>query len=119
MKETFSTTTSLGFSLKHVFTHLFTFSGRAQRGEYWIWMLYEIYFSFVLPEIIGFETWLKIALCMLPFIIVGHLALSSRRGHDIGYSTITSILIGIIPVLSLILAFTPSNPDPNKYGEIQ
>lgn len=39
-----------------------------------------------------------------------------RRGHDLDYSTGLSILIGMIPLVSLILLFSKGTEGPNKYG---
>lgn len=103
-----------------------TFSGRARRKEYWMFVLFNIIFSImatVLDSVIGTrdpDTGYGIinGLYSLAVLLPG-LAVSARRLHDIGKSG-WWLLIVLIPIIGaiwlLILMVTDSQPGDNEYG---
>lgn len=104
------------------------FSGRAQRAEYWYFVLFNIIVSIVLGAIDGgfglkigsgaAATGILGGIYSLAVIIPG-LAVFVRRLHDIGKSG-WMILVGLIPIAGaiwlIVLAATDGNPGDNKYG---
>ena len=102
------------------------FSGRARRKEYWMFILFNVIFSFVaatLDYVLGtgfgeFGYGIIYLLYGLAIFIPG-LAVSVRRLHDTGRSG-WWLLINIIPIIGwiwlLILMVTDSTPGENKYG---
>ena len=102
------------------------FKGRANRTEFWLYVL--VYFvlgtvSFLLLNVfIGLNTFRMIfmtfyIILMLVLLIPG-LALSVRRMHDIGKSG-SWVFINLIPIVGsvwfLVLAVTKSEPGINRY----
>lgn len=102
-----------------------TFSGRAQRAEYWFFTLFFVIGIFVLSFIDGmigtFNTEAGLGLLGGVFILVHLLpsiAVSVRRLHDIGragwwYLIVIIPLIG--PIVFFIFSVLDSNED-NQYG---
>lgn len=103
-----------------------TFSGRATRQQYWMYILFYIVFYFVAvmlditlgqfdkEKMSGFISTVYTFGLLLPTI-----AILARRLHDIGRSSWWILLI-VIPVIGslVILIFTlmDSQKDENKYG---
>jgi len=108
-----------------------TFSGRARRSEFWYFALFNLIFAIlamVLDRVLG--TTFKMGgvemyygyiylLYVLVMFIPG-LAVSVRRLHDVGKSG-WMYLIVLIPIIGaiwlLVLFFTDSNTESNKWGE--
>jgi uncharacterized membrane protein YhaH (DUF805 family) len=88
------------------------FSGRARRKEYWYFAL----FYFLLAIIIAFiGIYIRIPVLYTLFVLamlIPSLAVSVRRMHDVNKSG----WFLLIPIYSLILAFTDGNQGPNRYG---
>ena len=91
-----------GEAISRGFSKYFTFSGRARRSEYWLWLLFAS-----LAQVIPLIGWL-IGLV----IIIPSLAVTSRRLHDIGKSGWYQLLFFITSavawpgfVLFLVLGF--------------
>ena len=102
------------------------FSGRARRKEYWMFVLFNILFSFVAGFIDGFFGTMSRNATLGIFgtvytllLLVPSLAVTARRLHDTGRSG-WWILIALVPLLGAIvlLVFNVSDSDPgtNKYG---
>jgi len=98
-----------------------TFSGRAQRAEYWYFLLFNFIASIVIgiiSAVIGDDKGIIGVLYSLA-IFIPALAVSVRRLHDIGKSG-WMILITLIPFIGSIWLFVlmviDSNPGENKYG---
>ncbi|MCD6594881.1 DUF805 domain-containing protein [bacterium] len=102
------------------------FSGRARRKEYWMFVLFNIIFSFVamiLDNIIGIAIenvgYGPIYLLYCLAVFIPGLAVSVRRLHDIGKSG-WFILISLIPFIGpiwlLVLMCTDSESGENDYG---
>ena len=96
------------------------FSGRARRKEYWMFVLFNVIFTFV-AMLLDF-------LFGLPFIftiiytlalLIPSLAVLVRRLHDIGKSG-WWYFISLIPLIGsiwlIVLLATDSQPGENEYG---
>ncbi len=106
-----------------------TFSGRAYRQEFWLFLLWSLVVSLLLSIIDRKAGWMvvqeeQIEMGWLQLVyavatLVPTLALSARRLHDIGRSGWWQ-LIGAIPFVGLIVMIiwfaTPGTPGPNRYG---
>jgi len=96
-----------------------TFSGRARRKEYWMFILFNIIVSIVINvvgAVIGFE---MLGLIYSLAVIVPSLAVGARRLHDTGRSG-WWLLIGLIPLIGaivLIIFFVQDSHEENNYGE--
>jgi uncharacterized membrane protein YhaH (DUF805 family) len=103
-----------------------SFGGRAQRMEYWCFVLINILIGFVLvyadafmgtldTEVgIGLLSGLQQLLILLPTI-----AVTVRRLHDIGKSAwwLFLIIVPFIgPIILLVFTFLDSQSDENEYG---
>jgi uncharacterized membrane protein YhaH (DUF805 family) len=96
------------------------FSGRAQRKEYWMFVLFNMIAMIiltVLDKVIGTEP-LLYGLYSIA-VLLPSLAVSIRRLHDSGKSG-AWILIGLIPfigaIVLLVFMCTDSQPNDNQYG---
>ena len=103
-----------------------TFSGRAQRAEYWYFILFYLLFFIGLAIIDGvtgnFSAEAGIGLLSGLYslgILIPSLAVGARRLHDTGRSG-WWLLIGIVPLIGaivLIIFFVQdSAPGENSYG---
>ena len=109
-----------------------TFSGRARRSEFWYFALFNMIFAIlamVLDRVLGttFEIgygvkspYGYIYLLYVLVLFIPGLAVSVRRLHDVGKSG-WMYLIVLIPIIGaiwlLVLFFTDSNTESNKWGE--
>ncbi|MHB8710370.1 MAG: DUF805 domain-containing protein [Minisyncoccota bacterium] len=93
------------------------FSGRAQRAEYWYFVLFNAIIATVL-SFFGKVGTLATFIYLLAIIIPG-IAVSVRRFHDTNRSG-WWLLINFVPVIGAIvfLVFTvlDSDPNSNQYG---
>jgi len=103
-----------------------TFSGRAQRAEYWYFVLFSMIASIVLTILdamfgtldaqtgYGLLSGLYTLAVFIPALAVG-----ARRLHDIGKSGWWQliVLIPIIGVILLIVWFATDSKEDNQYGE--
>ncbi len=105
-----------------------TFSGRARRKEFWMFVLF--YFLFLIGIVLieygiselnlGFSTIIPmdgggqgvLNASYLLVMIIPSLAVAVRRMHDVGKSG----WFLLIPIYSLILAFTEGTKGDNEYG---
>ena len=96
-----------------------TFSGRARRKEFWMFILFYIIIAIglsVVDMMIGMSLLgLLFALAML----IPSLAVGARRLHDIGKSGWWQ-LIGLVPFIGILVLIIfwvmDSNPGDNAYG---
>lgn len=111
-----------GKAVSSVFGKYATFSGRAQRSEYWWFVLFYIIVIFVLSFIDGimgntevpYLGWGAILLMFLPL-----LALSVRRLHDLDKSGWWYLLlcVPIVGVFFLVFWFTARGTEgENRFG---
>ena len=103
------------------------FSGRARRKEYWMFVLFNLFFAgiaMILDNVSGmamegFGYGPLYGIYSLAVFIPG-LAVAVRRLHDVG-KTGWMILIALIPLIGaiwlIVLLVTDGNPGSNKYGE--
>ena len=104
------------------------FSGRAQLGEFWLFVVFLIISwciigitGFIIGAIVADDTLLIVAIIpMLVLLLLPSLAVSVRRLHDTGRSG-WWILLLLIPVLGtipvLVFFVLPGTVGPNRYGE--
>ena len=97
-----------------------TFSGRARRKEYWMFVLFNMLIAFgvnVVDAVLGMEGLLG-GLYSLAVLIPGW-AVFTRRMHDIGKSG-WWWLIGLVPVVGAIVLLVfmckDGQPGDNAYG---
>jgi uncharacterized membrane protein YhaH (DUF805 family) len=104
-----------------------TFSGRARRKEYWMFVLFNMIFSFIASLI---DTGLNImvdggsiriiSLIYSLFILLPYLSLEVRRLHDTDMAG-GWILVGLIPMIGWILLIvfycTAGTIGENRFGE--
>jgi uncharacterized membrane protein YhaH (DUF805 family) len=106
------------------------FDGRAQRSEFWWWILFvtllQIAASIVLTVLLivfqnaGFLQWLGVLIFMIVVlaVILPSIAVSVRRLHDRDLSG-WWYLLGFVPFGSIVLLVwyvLPGTPAPNRYG---
>jgi uncharacterized membrane protein YhaH (DUF805 family) len=97
------------------FRNFAQFTGRARRSEYWYFYLFAVLILFGLSFLSGLilkESGIYLVVvyylaCLIPFLSLG-----VRRMHDAGKSG----WFLLIPIYSLILLFTDSEPGENKWG---
>jgi uncharacterized membrane protein YhaH (DUF805 family) len=102
-----------------------TFSGRARRKEYWMFVLFNFIFlicavaiDLLINMAIAFPYGpFSILYCL--FILIPSLALDFRRLHDTGKSG-WYLLMGLIPfiggIIILVFMVTEGDPFENEYG---
>ncbi len=131
---------SFGDAIRTFYSRYTDFEGRSRRAEYWWYQLYYFGIAVVLAvfafglgmdwsteefNLIGYIGILLLALFVLAHII-GGLALSVRRFHDLGQTgwlVLVFLIGGAIPLVGnlvsigqLIWFALPGNQGSNKYG---
>ena len=102
------------------------FKGRAGRKEYWMFILFNFFVTFVIAVIgFGLCMWTgKTGASLLPLIYamavwIPGLAVTIRRLHDVGRSA-WFLFAGLIPVVGgiwlLVVLILKGVPDENRYG---
>lgn len=90
------------------------FDGRANRKEFWTFVLVNLVISAILANILPY-----LGSLFSLAIIVPSLAVSVRRLHDVGQSG-WLLLVGLIPLVGLIILIyfyvQESHAGPNEYG---
>ena len=105
--------------LKVVRDNYANFDGRARRQEYWMFVLFNMIFTYGGLFLLGFLS----AAVDSPYIIfivyiyifsmiIPSIAVGVRRMHDVGKSG----WYILIPIYSFILAVTEGERGPNQYG---
>ena len=97
-----------------------TFSGRARRKEYWMWILFNSLFAFGIGIVDGIlQTEGILGMLYSLAILLPGWAVFTRRVHDIGKSG-WWWLIGLVPVVGAIVLLVfmcrDSQPSDNEYG---
>ena len=96
-----------------------TFSGRARRKEYWMFVLFNLIISFVLGIIDGIisggdlEKTGIIGNVYSLALLVPSIAVAVRRMHDVGKSG----WFILIPIYNFILTVTEGDSGSNEYGK--
>ena len=111
----------MSWYLKVVFDNYANFSGRAQRAEFWWFILVSLIVSAIALAVdrsIGLD-FLPVFTISILAVFIPALAVSVRRLHDVGKSGWMS-LINLIPGIGLVFLFVffcmDSTPEDNKYG---
>lgn len=95
-------------AVKRCFRRYFSFNGRANRVEFWMWMLFVlIVTAFV---VVG---WI-----MLPVVIIPSFSVATRRLHDVGKSG-WWVILGLIPPITfyvIYLLMRRGDSSENRYG---
>jgi uncharacterized membrane protein YhaH (DUF805 family) len=106
---------------KSVLKKYTVFDGRAQRAEYWYFVLYNLIISIIL-NIISFIIKDKINILGVIYslaVLLPGLAVAVRRLHDVGKSG-WMLFISLIPLVGtiwlIVLMVRDSEPLENKYG---
>ncbi|OBX04754.1 membrane protein [Gallibacterium genomosp. 3] len=103
------------------------FQGRARRKEFWMFVLFNILFSFILgvvDALIGTYNWQSdtglLSSIYSLFVILPNLAVTTRRLHDINRSGWWQLLY-LIPIIGwLVLLYffvSKGNIGANRFGE--
>lgn len=97
-----------------------TFSGRARRKEFWMFILFNIIASvicMIIDNLIGMKI---LSTIYTLAVIVPSIAIEVRRLHDIGKSGVWWF-ISLIPLVGtiwiIVLFCTKGNEGENEYGE--
>lgn len=89
-----------------------TFSGRARRKEYWMFVLFNIIVSFVFGFVCGLIGIPELANLYTLAVLLPSIAVGVRRMHDVGKSG----WFLLIPIYNFILAVTEGEKGENQYG---
>lgn len=95
-----------------------TFTGRAHRTEYWMFVLFSIIFAIVASIIDAIITGGLLGVVYTLAVIIPSIAVAVRRLHDTGRSG-WWLLLGLIPLVGLVLIYflvLDSQPGDNEYG---
>lgn len=94
------------------------FSGRADRRQYWMFVLIYIIIYVILSIIDSALGTFLLGLIFSLALLIPSLSIGARRLHDTGRSG-WWLLIGLIPLLGaivLIVFFVQDSDDDNEYG---
>jgi uncharacterized membrane protein YhaH (DUF805 family) len=116
-----------GQSIKHVFSNMTNFSGRASRSEFWWFYLFIVIIGAILSIIAnatGADSSSSITVNLLSIIIyvvlvLASLSVSVRRLHDSnksGWLVLLNLLCCIGPIILIIFWVQPSTEGDNSYG---
>jgi uncharacterized membrane protein YhaH (DUF805 family) len=89
-----------------------TFSGRARRKEYWMFVLFNVIVSFVFGFVCGLIGIPELANLYTLAVLLPSIAVGVRRMHDVGKSG----WFLLIPIYNFILAVTEGEKGENQYG---
>ena len=105
--------------LKVVRDNYANFSGRARRQEYWMFVLFNLIFTYggifllgVLAVLIESPFIIFIAYIYMFAVLIPSLAVAVRRMHDVGKSG----WYILIPIYNFVLAVTEGESKANQYG---
>jgi uncharacterized membrane protein YhaH (DUF805 family) len=103
-----------------------TFSGRARRKEYWMFVLFNVIFvtvAIVLDNVLGIAIkntgYGPIYFLYVLAVFLPGLAVSVRRLHDVGWSgwyLFLSLIPLVGPIILLVKTCTDGTPGVNQYG---
>ena len=89
-----------------------TFSGRARRKEYWMFVLFNVIVAFAFGFVCGLIGIPEIANLYTLAVLLPSIAVGVRRMHDVGKSG----WFLLIPIYNFILAVTDGEKGENQYG---
>lgn len=105
---------TLGESISTCFSKYAKFDGRAARSEYWWFMLFIFLVSCIATSI-NDTVYGIVAIALL----VPHLAVASRRLHDLD-KTAWWLLLGLVPIANIVLLVwfcMKGTQGPNRFGD--
>ena len=106
---------------KKMWKYGFTFSGRSTRKDYWMAVLFNVIFAFILGIIAGIIEMPLLSLIYSLAVIIPGWTLGVRRLHDINKSG-WFLLLPLIPfvgaIILLVFYCLPSVDEDNRFGEI-
>jgi uncharacterized membrane protein YhaH (DUF805 family) len=116
-----------GESIKHVFSNMTNFSGRASRSEFWWFYLFIVIVGTILSIIAsatGADSSSGFGVNVITFIIyvilvLATLSVSVRRLHDSnksGWLVLLNLLCCIGPIILIVFWVQPSTEGDNSYG---
>lgn len=88
------------------------FEGRARRKEYWMFVLFNLIFTY---SLLALDLYLQIGFLNLAYslaLLVPSIAVGVRRMHDVGKNG----WYILIPIYNLVLAVTEGDKGNNEYG---
>ncbi len=94
------------------------FSGRAQRREYWMYILFYMLFYIGLAIIDAFLGTMVLAVIFSLIMLVPSVSIAARRLHDTGRTGWWQLIsfIPLIGVIILIVFLAQDSHDNNAYG---
>lgn len=113
---------SIEEAVRSVLSQYATFSGRARRSEFWLWVLALLIVSLlvgVADNLLGLGDAQPLSIVFSLAILVPNLAVSVRRLHDTDRSGwwLLLTLIPLLGQLALIWFWTrPGTAGPNRFG---
>lgn len=114
-----------GESIKHVFSNLTNFSGRASRSEFWWFYLFIVIVGTILSTIANFTANNSgsgasfIGAVIYVILVLASLSVSVRRLHDSnksGWLVLLNLLCCIGPIILIVFWVQPSTEGDNTYG---
>ncbi|MGB0901783.1 DUF805 domain-containing protein [Halocynthiibacter sp.] len=112
---------TFGQSIKTCLSKYVTFSGRAQRSEYWWWSLFVIVLTYgvMFIEIAVLGTAVLNLIISLALLLPG-IAVTVRRLHDLdrsGWWILIAIIPLVGPIILLVWFCTKGTAGSNNYGQ--
>jgi uncharacterized membrane protein YhaH (DUF805 family) len=116
-----------GEAIKHVFSNMTNFSGRASRSEFWWFYLFIVIIGTVL-SIITSATGVNsnsglgvniLSIVIYVVLVLASLSVSVRRLHDSnksGWLVLLNLLCCIGPIILIVFWVQPSTEGDNSYG---
>ena len=116
-----------GESIKHVFSNMTNFSGRASRSEFWWFYLFIVIIGTIL-SIIANATGANsssgmgvniLSIIIYVVLVLASLSVSVRRLHDTnksGWLVLLNLLCCIGPIILIVFWVQPSTEGDNSYG---
>lgn len=95
-----------------------TFSGRARRKEYWMFILFYMIFYIVLAVLDGLIGTILLSTVFSLLLLIPSISVAARRLHDTGRTGWWQLIafIPLIGVIVLIVFLVQDSHDENQYG---
>lgn len=99
----------------------FSFSGRSTRRDYWMAVLFNVIFAFVVGIVAGIIEMPLLSLIYSLAVIIPGWTLGVRRLHDInknGWFLLLPLIPFVGAIILLVFYCLPSVDEDNRFGEI-